>query len=419
MKRRVLIPNPAGLSRRDSLRQMVSAAGLSWLSAVSARAEDKVNSSSKPGGAEGRVAGGTEQPLQRVRFKDRDDEQTVEGRVLVQATDGGLLLEDRGGRLWSITPDRLLERSSDGDTFTPLSAEQTAQRLIEEADRAGIPGEFVSHQTGHYVLVTNTDVTYARWVGGLLERLQRALRTFWKARDLALHDPEFPLPVLILAQREQFGQMAVFDRTPGSAQGHGYYFVTANRTVLYDLTRDNGAAPAGSLSDIQARVQRSPASVATVVHEATHQIAFNCGLHRRYADNPVWLTEGMAMYFETPDLQNRSGWQTIGRVNRSRLQQFQEFVRSDRKPDSLSTLVRDNQRFADVEQAVAAYAEAWALTHFLIRQRSRFYNEFVHRTAQKPLLKFDTPDQRLRDFTDAFGSVEELDRDFLSFVRRL
>ena len=53
-----------------------------------------------------------------------------------------------------------------------------------------------------------------------------------------------------------------------------------------------------------------PGVTVTVIHEATHQIAFNCGLHTRYADNPLWLTEGMALYFETPDLRSRSGWRT-------------------------------------------------------------------------------------------------------------
>jgi len=38
-------------------------------------------------------------------------------------------------------------------------------------------------------------------------------------------------------------------------------------------------------------------TVSTIVHEATHQIAFNCGLHTRLSDCPVWFSEGIAMYF--------------------------------------------------------------------------------------------------------------------------
>ena len=49
-------------------------------------------------------------------------------------------------------------------------------------------------------------------------------------------------------------------------------------------------------------------TVSTIVHEATHQIAFNCGLHTRLSDCPRWFSEGIAMYFETPDLRSAKGW---------------------------------------------------------------------------------------------------------------
>ena len=71
-------------------------------------------------------------------------------------------------------------------------------------------------------------------------------------------------------------------------------------------------------------------TVATIVHEATHQIAFICGLHRRYADIPLWVSEGVAVYFETPDLGSSKGWSTIGAVNRARLLTFRAY--SQRRP---------------------------------------------------------------------------------------
>ena len=35
-------------------------------------------------------------------------------------------------------------------------------------------------------------------------------------------------------------------------------------------------------------------NVATIIHEATHQLAYNSGMQRRYADNPMWVSEGLA-----------------------------------------------------------------------------------------------------------------------------
>ena len=68
--------------------------------------------------------------------------------------------------------------------------------------------------------------------------------------------------------------------------------------------------------------------MATIIHEATHQLAFNCGMQNRYADIPLWLSEGIAIYFETPDLRNKRGWRSIGSVNRVRLAEFRRYLRS-------------------------------------------------------------------------------------------
>ena len=125
--------------------------------------------------------------------------------------------------------------------------------------------------------------------------------------------------------------------------------------------------------------------VATIVHEATHQLAFNCGLQNRYADIPVWLSEGMAIYFETPDLQSSTGWRTIGSVNRVRLQGFREYL-PRRKSESLKTLLMDDDRMRDPRTALDAYAEAWALNYFLIRQRPKQYVEYLKILEQKPPL---------------------------------
>ena len=160
--------------------------------------------------------------------------------------------------------------------------------------------------------------------------------------------------------------------------------------------------------------------MATVVHEATHQIAFNLGMHRRYADNPVWLTEGMAMYFEAPDLSSRRGWSGIGKVNAPRLFRFREFLKTKREPDSLETLVRDNSRFADADSAIDAYAEAWALTYFLIRTRIRDYSKYLQLISQKQPLRWSKPEERLAEFQSVFGNdFARLNREFLSFTSRL
>ena len=190
--------------------------------------------------------------------------------------------------------------------------------------------------------------------------------------------------------------------------------------MLYDLTAETGGRPATTVAELNEKIGASPFNVATVIHEATHQIAFNCGLHTRYADNPLWLTEGLAMYFETPDLRSRTGWRTIGRSNPFRLAQFRDYARNRRKSDALATLLAVNGRFTEADQAADAYAEAWAFSYFLIKTKRQLYTDYLHRLSAKKPLVFDDPEERLAEFKAVFGDdVERLDREFLRYLERL
>ncbi len=359
-------------------------------------------------------------PLHEVTLRDADGtRRVITGRVLVQAADGGLLLESRAGRLWTVTPEQLVSDLTLDLSFAPLTSDELGVALTAELNQAGDLGELTSTVSEHYVAVSNTGQPLVDWTLAMLERLHDAFRAFWSRQGFETHAPELPLPVAILRSRDQFAKLAEFDRTPASAQGQGYFLITANRTTLVDLTVDGAASNARTLGEVRRLVQRNAGSVATVVHEATHQIAFNCGMHRRYADNPVWLTEGIAMYFETPDLNSRRGWRSIGRVNRNRLNQFREFAARRRDSDSLATLLQSNARFARAETAIDAYSEAWALTHFLIKTKPREFNAYLQQIAVKPLLQWDQPEQRLSDFSETFGDLPEIDRALQQYLRRL
>ena len=158
--------------------------------------------------------------------------------------------------------------------------------------------------------------------------------------------------------------------------------------------------------------------VSTIVHEATHQIAFNCGLHVRYSDCPVWVSEGIATYFETPDLRSSKGWQNIGVINRSRLLQFRKYLRN-RPANSLQTLLADDKRFSNTKFLDDAYAEAWSLTYYLIRVHPRQYIDYLKKLSTKQPALYDDPETRLAEFEAAFGDLKRLDADFLRYMLRL
>jgi hypothetical protein len=197
----------------------------------------------------------------------------------------------------------------------------------------------------------------------------------------------------------------------------------SNRMTMYDLTgmASQGGRPGRVVSTAEInQVLAQPdalQTVATIVHEATHQIAFNCGLHARLSDCPRWFSEGIAVYFETPDLRSAKGWGKLNNVNRPRLDRWQQYLPT-RPADSLEMLIRDDKRFTDAKQALDAYSEAWALTYFLLANHPKEYLAYLHTlSAKKPLLQ-DGPERRLNEFQRAFGDIKRLDGEFLRYMAR-
>jgi hypothetical protein len=128
----------------------------------------------------------------------------------------------------------------------------------------------------------------------------------------------------------------------------------------------------------------------------------------------------MAMFFEMPDLTSKSGWKTVGAVNTLRLKQFQEFAAKRRAANSLRTLVETDGRFTDPASMGDAYAEAWALSYFLIRTQKDAYAGYLNTIAAKPRLTWDRPADRVAAFQAAFGDdLVRLDDDWLRYMRRL
>jgi hypothetical protein len=349
--------------------------------------------------------------LHRVTFADaKKNERTIDGRIVVKARDGGILLEGRDGLLWSVTPRQLTRSEKTPEKFTPLSAKETAAKL-----KAEFGDGFTIITSKHYVVCSNTGRFYSQWCRVLFERLLTAFHKHWDSPELGLKLPASPLVVIVFADRKQYARYATSDAGPSMAETLGYYSARTNRVALFDLTASPGARPARSLAEVRQKVVKAPFNVATVVHEATHQIAFNSGLQTRYADNPLWLSEGLAMYFETPDLRNPKGWRAVGRVNPFRMRQLREYLKR-RKPGSLASLVTTDERLTEGKTQLDAYAEAWALTYFLIKTRRKDFEKYLSLVSRKRPLVFGTAADRKMEFEQAFGDTGKLEQEFLRYL---
>ena len=354
----------------------------------------------------------------------RHDGQTikVEGRVLVTAEDGGMLVQRRDGILWEVQPDVLVKHTrDDGVPFEPLSADELVERLLPE-----LPAGFQVHRTKRYVILYNTSPAYAKWCGSLFERLYKAFTGFWTGMGIELSEPELPLVAIVFADKQSFVDFSRAEVGDAIETIIGYYNLRTNRMVMYDVTGIEAFNPYPNRISTAAQINRVLAqpkaleTVATIVHEATHQIAFNCGLQTRYSDCPLWVSEGIAVFFETPDLRSRRGWRGVGDPNWVRLERFRDYLRR-RPANSLVTLLSDDTRLANTATSEDAYAEAWALTYFLInvkqyRDRYLSYLRSISRTVAGGPPDGET---RLKHFRQAFGDLEALEADFVRYLTRL
>lgn len=334
--------------------------------------------------------------VERIVFRphaDSDEQLSVTGEAILKAADGGMLLLADDGQLWTVQPERIISRESDSEPLQPISNDEAGRRLLRE-----LPVGFQIYQTAHYVICHNTTDAYARWVGALFERAYSGFYAFWKNKGLDLPEPTLPMIAIVFSDQETFAEIARPELGDLVDSVIGYYNQQTNRMLTFYLPN-------------------AERRVATLVHEAVHQLSYNSGLQKRMADNPYWVSEGMSIFFETTDSSAR-GWRNIGGINQVNLNRFRSYL-SKRPADSLNTLIRDDSRFRNPAEATAAYGEAWALNYFLLKTRDKEYIAYLKQLAESQLMQEVDPRKRVQMFQDAIGvDLETLDRQFLLYMRR-
>jgi Protein of unknown function (DUF1570) len=359
--------------------------------------------------------------LSRVQMKNvKGPLKTLEGWVWAQDdTNGGCLLVEGDGRLHVLVGSEVqtIERTS--QAFIPYNQEQMAESLKKQ-----LPADFKVFISKKFVIAYNTTEAYAKWNASIYERLFRGFYNYWKSRGLELKEPEFPLVAILFEKRADYLRYAEKEEVNAEST-IGYYNQLSNRMAGYDLTGIEGTIPAGKKVNtpelINAILNRPAAerTVATIVHEAVHQLAYNSGLQTRMADNPIAISEGLAMFFESPDLSSSSGWGGIGKVN---LYNFNVFrgAHNARKTLPLISLIESDATFKDANSVGVAYGESWALCYFLMKTKSKEFTNYLMELASRPPMQPSDPKRRLNDFHKHFGNdIDKLERDFLKYLGAL
>lgn len=354
-----------------------------------------------------------------VEFRKGAAVTKIEGNVLAEDARGTILLQSRDNQHYRITA---AERISWEKSDKPVPFFD--KKELRDHLQAEFGSDFQIYQTNHYTICYSCDEEYARQASTLFEKAFAVFQNYFRRRGRFKFDSlDMPLVAIICQSREQYVSMLEPKLGPFAGATSGVYIHDTNRMYMYDAF---GGEVASKLQ-VAAQVDRNRAqgialllleqNVSVIIHEAIHQIAYNVGFHNRQVENPVWLVEGMAMFFESPDLDSKAGWRGVGNVNRDRLSHFVT-IAAYRAPDALDRLVIDDDYFRNGRTANDAYAEAWAFTYFLARAKNDLYINYLKIINNRPPLVAYTPEERLADFRKAFGkSPAEMEDEFQRYMK--
>lgn len=304
----------------------------------------------------------------------------------------------RDGRLRSFHMDDVTDFSEIDPRFRPFSSLDLRDRLQTEFGR-----DFEVKSASHYLVVARKGA--AGRYATLFEQIYRQSHTYFVARGFRMEEPEFPLVAVVFPDQSGFVKYCRSEGATPQSGLVGFYLTTSNRVALYD----RAATGQSSESDVDD----------TVIHEATHQIAFNTGIHSRIGQNPQWVVEGLATLFEADGIRVRQVAANVSdRINPERLEWFHKFRRLRRPAGSLETFIRDDGLFKLAP--LDAYSQAWALTFYLVESRPVEFARYLKAIAARdPLTRYDA-DSRLNDFRDAFGKdLDIIESGMLRFHDRL
>src|SRR5262245_25975677 len=246
-----------------------------------------------------------------------------QGKVVVQS-DKQFWLMGQDGWLHAL-------RTADVINFRQVSPQFSSWTgsVLREKLRHDFARPFDIVVTRHYAVCAVGDQK-ARAYAETFEDLYRSFHMYFSVRGFKINEPEFTLVAIVFPDYESFARYAANDKVPVSKNLKGYYLRTSNRIALYEepetstarlrrpdppseefpppivnseqLGTVNTSFPVDIERNIWGAIEASLKD--TMLHEATHQAAFNAGLHTRIGENPKWVVEGLATVFEAPGVRN-------------------------------------------------------------------------------------------------------------------
>lgn len=325
------------------------------------------------------AAGGNDWTLQL-----RVDGRSYEGRF-VGRDDTHLMLQERDGSLRTFDLDRVSDWKKTSSSFAAKTYRELKGDLQSEFGR-----DFVITGASKYVVVH--PLGGEAWAERF-DEIYRSFVRYFELRGLRLTSPEFPLIAVVFPDKQAFNAYAREQGFDLSPQVYGFYAPSTNRVYLFD--RPTPGASHGSW-ELGRQI---------VYHEASHQLAYNTGLHSRTGQMPQWLVEGLGTYFETKSVWSREPSTAQTRLHPDQAATYLACVAKRRGPYLKSLVMSDDLFKSD---ALDAYALSWALTYYLTEQNAPQYLRYMQKIAALPPGAQYDAKRRLSDFEASFGDDWQL-----------
>ena len=269
--------------------------------------------------------------------------------------------------------------------FKPFSQAEMRGELLREFGK-----NFEVTGTGNYLVVHPRGASDL-WANRF-EELYRSMTHFFRTRGYPMSKPRFPLVGVVFHSQAQYQQYNRRVLKSDASKTYGVYMLTTNRIYLYDATQGTGM-----------KSRRWRDNLATVMHEAAHQTAFNTNIHIRGAVTPNWVVEGLACLFEAKGIYDSVHFRNRqDRINYTRLLDFKKrFQRAGDVDNFVTSLAATDRLFrSDINRA---YAAAWALTFYLSERQPRDYMRYLQAVSKREPMAGYSESDRIREFARFFG----------------
>jgi hypothetical protein len=325
----------------------------------------------------------------------------------------------------------------------------------EQEILAHLGSRFRVLRSQHYLIFYSSPLSFAKRRKAQFENLYDKFYSYWEKKEFQLKTLDQRLVSILFESREEFQIYA--KNNGGLPQAGGYYWSKTNWTYFYDsgvsaniakaeaqieerkkqikefeekIKQPNFNLPQNkkTLTEMKKNLRKyedylenfvEDQNLTITIHEATHQLCYNLGIIGLSDLCPTWVTEGIAVYFETGT--EDGSWQGPGRKNDSYIQEVKGASSQNKLPAFTQFLAINQGFFSGGIDTGTGYALSWTLMYFLLRDKAYEpkLNAYIKALFKADARKMYRSEEILKFIETHLGPLPQLEADWNAEMRRL